>query len=168
MKRKVFYVGSVIVLTFFLYSCGVKVIDISDGLILDQKKTFAVIPFENYTDTPLAGYSVASILDGVLYSRGYKLYPKIWSIPKTEPSKEVIEEIKVKTIELGVDYIIFGNVNEFRYKTGIDGEPAVSITMYLMDAKNKKVVSGISASSTGWANESLGTIAQKLINKVIK
>ncbi|GAB6888559.1 pellicle/biofilm biosynthesis outer membrane protein PelC [Desulfothermus okinawensis JCM 13304] len=163
-----FYLIIGILFIFFISSCGVKVINITNGLTLNKEKKFAVIPFENFTDTPLAGCSVASIVEGILYSRGYKLQTKVWSIPKTEPSKKDIEKIKEKAIEMGAEFIVMGSVNEFRYKTGIDGEPAVSLTLLLYDAKAQKVVTGSTASATGWANESLGTIAQKLINKVIK
>lgn len=161
---------SILVFCFiiFISSCGVKVINITNGLNLKKEKTIAVIPFENFTDTPLAGCSVASIVEGILYSRGYKLKDKVWSIPNSEPSKEDIEKIKQKAIESGADLIILGSVNEFRYKTGIDGEPAVSLTLILYDVDTKSVIAGSTASATGWANESLGTIAQKLINKVIK
>ncbi len=106
------------------------------SFIADRKGVYAVIPFENYTETPLAGYRVASITEGVLKSRGFKVI-RVWKYSYNEPSekelRKLFEEAKRKA-----DYVVFGTVNEFRYKTGIDGEPAVSITLYVYSVKNKK------------------------------
>jgi hypothetical protein len=48
----------------------------------------------------------------------------------------------------------------------LDGEPAVSITIFVYDAKENRVVKNVAVSGSGWVNESLGTLAQKLLNRV--
>lgn len=126
---------------------------------------YAVLPFENYTETPYAGYRVASILEGVLASKGYNLIPRVWSIKDREPLEEDIEKLKESAVKNGARYIVYGSVNEFRYKTGLDGEPAVSITVSVYDAKENRVVKNVAVSGSGWVHESLGTLAQKLLNR---
>ncbi|MFZ8784368.1 hypothetical protein [Thermocrinis sp.] len=126
---------------------------------------YAVLPFENYTETPYAGYRVASILEGVLASKGYSLIPRVWSIKEKEPTEEEIKKLKESAIKNGARYIVYGSVNEFRYKTGLDGEPAVSITVLIYDARENKVVRNVTVSGSGWVHESLGTLAQKLLNR---
>ncbi len=126
---------------------------------------YAVLPFENYTETPYAGYRVASILEGVLASKGYNLIPRVWSIKEMEPLEEEIEKLKESAVKNGARYIVYGSVNEFRYKTGLDGEPAVSITVFVYDAKENRVVKNVAVSGSGWVHESLGTLAQKLLNR---
>jgi TolB-like protein len=125
---------------------------------------YAVLPFENYTETPYAGYRVASILEGVLASKGYNLIPRVWSIKERELAEEEIEKLKESAVKSGARYIVYGSVNEFRYKTGLDGEPAVSITIFVYDAKENKVVKNVAVSGSGWVHESLGTLTQKLLN----
>jgi|UniRef100_A0A7C5X2G1 hypothetical protein len=127
---------------------------------------YAVLPFENYTETPYAGYRVASILEGVLASKGYNLIPRVWSIKEREPTEEEIEKLREIAVKNGARYIVYGSVNEFRYKTGLDGEPAVSMTIFVYDAKENKVVKNVAVSGSGWVHESLGTLAQKLLNRV--
>ncbi len=149
---------------FLLLSCA-KVVDKRE-FKLTERKTYAVIPFENYTDTPLAGYRVAHILEGVLRAKGYKVADRVWEYSEEEPTKEKIREILNKASQTA-DYIITGSVNEFRYKTGIDGEPAVSISVFLIDASTGRVIRGSSLSASGWAHESLGTVTQDLIRDLL-
>ena len=146
-------------------SCA-KVVDTS-GLPLTKGKTYAVIPFENYTDTPLAGYRVASMLEGILRAKGYKVADRVWEYTDREPSKEDIRNFLHKSLKKA-EYVFFGSVNEFRYKTGIDGEPAVSISIFLIESSTGRIIGGSSLSASGWAHESLGTVAQELLRKAIE
>lgn len=135
----------------------------------DRKKgkLYTVIPFENNTETPLAGLRVASIVEGVATSKGYNLKSNIYLKEQKEYTYEDINKIIEEMKSLDVDYVITGSVNEFRYKTGIDGEPAVSITLKVYDLKNSNMVLVNVGSKTGWSHESITTVAQKLINKLL-
>ena len=160
--RKFFFL---LVLTLFvLYSCA-SVVN-KGALKINRKATYAIIPFENYTETPLAGYRVASIAEGVLASKGIKVV-RVWRYSYKEPSegdlKKLFEEAKKRA-----NYVIFGSVNEFRYKTGIDGEPVVSITLRVYDTKTERIIYTGTASASGWAYESLGTIAQRILNNLVR
>jgi hypothetical protein len=158
--RRVYF--AVLVL-FLIVGCA-RVVNQTPTLPI-KGEPYAVLPFENYTETPYAGYRVASILEGVLASKGYNLIPRVWSIKEREPTEEEIEKLKESAVENGARYIVYGSVNEFRYKTGLDGEPAVSITIFVYDAKENKVVKHVAVSGSGWVHESLGTLAQKLLNR---
>ncbi len=152
------------ILVLFLIAGCARVVNQTPTLPI-KEEPYAVLPFENYTETPYAGYRVASILEGVLASKGYNLIPRVWSIKDREPSEEEIEKLKESAVKDGARYIVYGSVNEFRYKTGLDGEPAVSITIFVYDAKENKVVKNVAVSGSGWVHESLGTLAQKLLNR---
>jgi len=154
-----------LILLFFLTSCS-RVVDVQ-RIELSKKFTYAVIPFENYTDTPLAGYRIASILEGVMRAKGFRVINRVWEYRETEPTRQELKKYFEEALKRA-DFVVFGTVNEFRYKTGIDGEPAVSISVYVYDKASGKVIKGASASASGWAHESLGTVAQKLLRKVIK
>ncbi len=132
----------------------------------DKEGLYAVLPLENYTETPYAGYRVSSIIEGVLASKRYKLIDRVWGYSEKEYSKEDIERLKEEAVKRGARYLIHGSVNEFRYKTGIDGEPAVSITLFVHDVREGKIIRSVSVSGSGWVHESLGTLAQKLIDKI--
>jgi len=101
-------------------------------------------------------------------TKHYHLVSKIWEYSEQDPDKEQLQQMMQLAKKLGSDYIVTGTINEFRYKTGIDGEPAVSITLFVYETKSGKIIWTASASDAGWSYESLGTVAQKLLNKLIK
>ena len=146
-----------------LFSCA-RVIN-QTPILKDDASPYAVLPLENFTETPYAGYRVSSILEGVLGSKGYSLIDRVWGFVEKEYSKEDIEKLKEEATRKGARYLIYGSVNEFRYKTGIDGEPAVSITLFIYDTKESRIVRTVSISGSGWVHESLGTLTQRLINQ---
>ncbi len=133
-----------------------------------KKGVYAVIPFENYTITPLAGYRVASILEGVMRAHGYNVLNRVWSYSDQEPSQKQFKAWWQKAVKDGADVIVYGTVNEFRYKTGIDGEPAVSVTLYFYDTRKKRIVWSATLSKSGLSFQSLGTVCQDLFNEALK
>ncbi len=149
--------------TVILISCA-KVID-SSKFKLSKNKAYAVIPFENYTNTPLAGYRVASMVEGILRAKGYVVIQRTWEYRDEEPTKEEIYKIK-KSLERKVSYIIMGTVNEYEYKVGVDGDPVVSITLNIYDTGRGEIVESMVLSAKGSARESLGTLTQKLLREV--
>ncbi|MEJ5172888.1 MAG: hypothetical protein WHT47_04175 [Hydrogenothermaceae bacterium] len=161
-KTLFFYVA---IFTILIASCA-KVVN-TTSLNIKKDAVYTVLPFENLTETPLAGLRVASIVEGVAVSKGYKVKNGLYGMESKEYTKQDIDSIISKVKDSGVDYVITGSVNEFRYKTGIDGEPAVSITLKIYDVKNDKVVLTNVGSKTGWSHESVGTVTQKLINSLL-
>jgi TolB-like protein len=98
----------------FLVSCStVTNLDHAELNIKDKKIT--VLPFENYTETPLAGLRVKSITEGIVSSKGYKL--SITNVNQDKDcSPEEIKKLLQELKESNIDYAITGSVNEFRYK----------------------------------------------------
>ena len=128
-----------------------------------QKKDFSISLFKlnNYTDTPRAGMRAASILEGVLLTKGYHVKSHI-------TSKEVsIKKAKKIAKQDGSKYFMYGGVSEWRYKTGIDGEPAVSLQCSLYKTKGTKLVWSSTGSDSDWGNASIGTTAQDLLSEMI-
>ena len=164
-KKLTIYLG----LVLFLFSCG-KVID-KGNFHLNKSSSYVILPFINYTDTPLAGYRVASIFGALLKANGFKVNNKpllnisnIYSLDKI--SKEDIDKY-IQQYRSKVRYIITGAVNEFSYKIGIDSEPAVSVSIYLIDAKTGQIINAATLSADGSPYDSLSTLTQSLLRKVI-
>jgi len=116
-----------------------------------KNRVCAIVPFENLTETPLAGKRVAAIAYGVLRSKGYKVV-----LFEKKPSPQELEKFPC---------VIEGFVNEWRYKVGIDGEPAVSVTYVVKDTIAHKNVSSGTLSATEWGNKSLGVLTQELFER---
>lgn len=132
------------------------------------EQSLALLVLKNNTETPQAGFRASSILKGILEARGVKVKFYLDKDKQDEYLPEVAKEIALKAKAEGIKYFLSGEVNEWRYKTGIDGEPAVSITLILRDLESGEIVwSGVGAKS-GWGHESLGTVAQEVLLELVE
>ena len=66
----------------------------------------------------------------------------------------------------GGDYLVTGSVEEWRYKSGLDGEPAVGLSLKITSLSDNRIVWSGSASRSGWPRESLSGTAQKVIQQL--
>ena len=132
-------------------------VDVNETHEEKQNVTVTMFKLNNYTDTPRAGMRASNILEGVLLSKGYDITSHITQkLPSMKKAKKIAKED-------GSKYFIYGGVSEWRYKTGIDGEPAVSMQISLYKTKNSKLVWTATGSDSDWGNASVGTTAQDLI-----
>lgn len=100
-------------------------------------------------------------------AKGYRIAGRIWEDRKDDYSQKEIRRFMDIAKQQGNRCVISGQVNEWRYKTGIDGEPAVSLVINVYDTEKGEVVWSGVVSGSGWSYESLGVLSQKLINKIL-
>ena len=129
-----------------------------------QKKnnvTITLFRLNNYTDTPRAGMRASNLVEGVLLSKGYVIKNRmVEKVPTLKKARSIAQND-------GSKYFIYGGVSEWRYKTGIDGEPAVSLQVSLYKTENLEVVWSATGSDSDWGNASIGTTAQDLLHKMM-
>jgi len=154
-------------LIFFVTACSSLINKQEVKLPLDKK--YAIASFWNYTETPMAGLRASSIVESVLAKKGLFLSSLIEGSEEIENSKSKKDFLRAKKAEaksLGVTYLIVGNVQEWRYKTGIDGEPVVSFSINVVDLQRDRVVfSGVGAKSA-WGHKSIGVVAQEIAQEL--
>ena len=64
-------------------------------------------------------------------------------------------------------YVITGSVEEWQYKNGLDGEPAVGISPQILEPASGRVVWSSSGARAGWSRESVAGAAQKVLRKLV-
>ena len=129
-----------------------------------KKSTIKITIFRlnNYTDTPRAGLRASNIMEGILITKGYKIKSHIYDkTPNLKKARKIAKADKSK-------YFMYGGVSEWRYKTGIDGEPAVSLQATLYKTKNGKKEWSATGSDSDWGNASIGTTAQDLLLEMME
>ena len=131
--------------------------DINDTHQEKKDITVSVFRLQNFTDTPRAGMRASNIAEGILKSKGYQIISHVNE--KKYSFKKAYRQAKNDDSK----YFLFGGVSEWRYKTGIDGEPAVSLQMSLYKTKNKKLIWSATGSDSDWGNGSIGTTAQSMM-----
>ncbi|HHD77832.1 MAG TPA: penicillin-binding protein activator LpoB [Campylobacteraceae bacterium] len=135
-----------------------------------QKSKIAVIPFYNYTQTPMAGYSAASIAATLLKAHGFSAVPQ-----NLQPDSDTLtDENRIdlqKRIAIfrqqGYRYILSGEVTEWRYKSGIDAEPVVGLVINVIDTADGKVRYSAAGSQNALSTDALSTVAQHILDKLL-
>lgn len=122
----------------------------------------AVFAFKNYTDTPQAGERAANLFEGILSAKGYRTFNRV------DDAERSLSQMRAQARSMHAPYLLTGGVSEWRYKTGIDGEPAVSLQVKLVDTATGRVVWSAAGSRNDWGNASIGTTAQELFNDFLE
>ncbi len=143
-----------------------------DPAPLDASARWAMLPIANHTDTPQAGLRAESITEGVLRARGVKnvvRYPAAMGADALlEPAERKLQDDARKWArEQGARYGVYGAVDEWRYKVGIDGEPAVGLAITIVDLQSGQVMFSAVGGKSGWSREALSAVAQKLVRDLL-
>ena len=142
------------------------------GPAIERNAKWVMLPVLNHTDVPQAGLRAEAITEGLLRSYGVSdlvRYPAVLNSDTLfEPAeRKVYVEAEKWARTQGARYAIYGAVDEWRYKVGIDGEPAVGVAMHIIDLQTNAVVwTGVGGKS-GWSREALSAVAQKLIRQLL-
>lgn len=137
---------------------------------LSRSAKWGIVPMVNYSQTPQAGERSEQILLSVLSSHG--LQPRVY--PTTTQGEQALMDDNERLTgalewarDQKLDYVVAGSVEEWQYKNGLDGEPAVGISLRVLDAKDGTVLWSKSGARAGWSRESLAGNAQTVIDKLV-
>ena len=160
-------VGSAIVL---LGACST--IDRGQPPALERNAPWVVLPFANHTETPLAGNRAESIAQALLHAKGVgqvRRYPAstqqeaLFDAGEAKRQQEVLAWAR----EQQAKYALTGAVDEWRYKVGVDGEPAAGVTLEIIDVASGNTLWSGAGGKSGWSREALSAVAQKLIRELL-
>lgn len=139
---------------------------------LERDATWVVLPFANHTETPLAGNRAEAISLALLQARGVgrvQRYPggaqqeALFDAGDAKRQEEVLAWAREKQAK----YALAGAVDEWRYKVGVDGEPAAGVTLQIIDVATGDTLWSGTGGKSGWSRESLSGVAQKLIRSLM-
>lgn len=132
----------------------------------------ALLPVANFTDVPQAGLRVEAMLEPALRQAGLTqlaVYPAQLN-PETlfEPAERKAQAEAEKWARAqGMRYVVTGAVNEWRYKVGVDGEPAVGLMVQVKDLKSDQIVYSAAGGRTGGSREALAAVGQRLAAELV-
>lgn len=175
-------------LIFLLNACSVD--QIYHGKALDNQAHWVLLPVVNRSQTPQAGQRVEAILASLLRSRGVKSISHYPSTPQSQVLMMLDEQARYNAalkwaLTQGFRYAITGTVEEWRYKAGLDGEPAVGLTLRVIDLQHHKkpasqtgattltryetqpVLWSATGARTGWGREGIAAATQTLLNNLL-
>lgn len=139
---------------------------------LERNATWVVLPFANHTETPLAGNRAEAIAEALLHAKGVgqvRHYPAntqqeaLFDAGEAKRQQEVLAWAR----EQQAKYALTGAVDEWRYKVGVDGEPAAGVTLQIIDVATGNTLWSGAGGKSGWSREALSAVAQKLIRQLL-
>jgi hypothetical protein len=170
--KKIFLIITSAVLFAFVQS-GCTHLDSKASIKLSNAEPWVILPFQNLAETPRAGERVESLLQSILKNQGVN---KLAFYTKNDPGNltlfiddgKQLETAKNWAKAKGFRYGITGSVQEWRYKNGLDGEPAVGLTLNIIDLrKNDALLWTATASRTGWGSENLTRTTIKVLHTLL-
>lgn len=154
-----------------LSSCG-GVTRVQHGPALDARTRWILLPIENHSETPLAGERLEALLGTVLRARGVR---QLDQPPEpSDPDEAATMSDRERSLaalawagQHGYAYGVGGSVEEWRYKSGLEGEPAVGLTVRVVKFPEETVVWSGTTSRTGWAHESVSSTALRAVDGLV-
>lgn len=137
---------------------------------LPRAAQWGLVPMVNYSQTPQAGERSEQILVSSLNRKGLqpRLYPHVTQgeLALVDDRERLAEALRWAR-QQRLDYVVSGSVEEWQYKNGLDGEPAVGISLRVIDPATGQVLWSKSGARAGWSRESLSGAAQKVIDSLV-
>ncbi len=155
-----------------LAASGCAIYDHANPQTLDRGAKWALLPILNFTETPQAGLRIEAITEGQLRAMGIgrlQRYPAGMNNETLfEPAERKAVEEAIKWAKAqGYRYGITGSVEEWRYKVGVDGEPAAGVALQIIDLQTDSVVWSAVGAKTGWSREAVSAVAQKVVKQLL-
>lgn len=139
---------------------------------LQSGASWTVLPFANHTETPMAGNRAESIAQALLQAKGIGPVKRYSATAQQEALFDAgdakrQDDALAWAREQGIRYALAGTVDEWRYKVGVDGEPAAGVTLRILDVETGDTVWSGTGGKSGWSREALSAVAQKLIRDLL-
>ena len=148
--------------------CATTQINTSASPHPDRQAVWCVLTPLNNTSTPYAGRRAQQQLAALLGARGLKevvVAPLARSdepLPIGEGAKEQRQQL-AWAHQHGARYALLGSVDEWHYKIGLDGQPAVGFTLQLRDLRSGKTLWSGAASASGSSREGLAVLSERTL-----
>lgn len=158
-------------LTLSLGACSTM--NVAPAPHLAAGDVIAVVPMANYTETPEAGRRAASMAFSILHvENGGNVVQDTQDTHGDPLLGDADPQSLSRALEwarkANARYALTGAVEEWRYKVGVDGEPAVGLTFNLIDLNSGKTVWSATGSRSGWSRSGLASVAQSLIDSLLQ
>jgi len=163
---------AVVCMAGWTVACSTAQLSVAPSPALDSQASWALLPVTNHTDTPQAGLAAEALLAHALRSRGLgqlQTYPlALTKDTLFEPTERKVTEEALKWAKAqGIRFAVTGSVQEWRYKVGIDGEPAVGMALQVVDVASGAVLWTASGARSGWSREALSGVAQGMVTQLV-
>ncbi len=158
----------------FIAGCASVQVQSAHPVHIARAGRWAVLPFANNTETPLANERAAFTAAALLQVDGETL---VGNLPHASRAQQLLggdwrqryRKAMVAARNSGALYGLAGSVDEWGYRAGINAQPVVGLTLWVIDLRDNKVVwSGVASGSGGhFSGDGTSTLGQTLIRRLL-
>lgn len=151
---------------------GCAVIDVQRGPALSAGRRWALLPIRNHGEAPRAGERVEALVGTLLRTqKGVELEPYPVA-EEAEPLADLDGQRRYARAlawarARGLAYAVTGSVAEWRYRGGPAGEPAVGVSLSVLDPESGRVLWSASGARAGLERETVSGVAQGLLRAMV-
>ena len=158
--------------TCALAACSSTVKNVSMTTPLKSSARWALLPVSNFAETPQAGERIEALLDTVVRRRGVRAIEQHPPLKEDDThlllsDRQRYQESLSWARDQKFDYALGGSVEEWRYKGGLDGEPAVGLSVQVVEVATNRVVWSASGTRTGGGGDNLSGTALELLDTLL-
>jgi len=160
-----------------LSGCGVTVIRTQHAAPVPAEVRWVLLPFANHSEAPQCAERVEAMTETLLRMRGVSRLVTYAAEPADDRKdlrrtllgdgeRDAMRDMAWAKSQ-GFVYAISGSVEEWRYRSGLEGEAAVGISVRVIDLSHDKVIWSASGTDTGPAHEAVSGTALRLIDQLL-
>ena len=156
-------------LLLLLAGCTSVVHDGGKSKVNEGRFRMVMPPFLNATEHEHAGQALTQLTGSILLEFGIPLYQTEYILSKSDDDTAPKQEVRYLQIaqENKATYLLSGTVHEYRYKSDLSANPAVGITLRLVNVADGRTLWQGSSSKVGGAYSSLTATAQTAVRDLI-
>ncbi len=127
-------------------------------------------PFVNATDDEHASRALTEMTGSALVEAGISLFQTEELLIKSAADKAQGADGRYAELARTVSatHLLIGTVHEYRYKTDLDGDPAVGITLRLVDAATGQTLWQGTSGNVGYAFASVTSAGRKAVRTLVQ
>ncbi len=153
-------------------ACSSTVTSVQRSSALKVRARWVMLPISNFSDTPQAGERIEAMLETMLRKGGVVSLDRYPPIKDDEThlmvgDRQRYEESLSWAHQQRFDYGVAGSVEEWRYKSGLEGEPAVGLSVRIVDLRTDRVLWSGSGSRTGGGGENASGTALRVLDALL-
>jgi hypothetical protein len=159
-----------ITLLAILLSGGCAVRAVQPSPTFAPKARWVVLPFLNEAETPQAGDVAQGIATALLRVRGFAELEELGPAAEETSTFDARRRYEARLSQAraeGFTYAIGGRVQEWRYRTGAGAEPAVSMSVCVVELATRRVVWTATGARSGWSSDTAGGTAHLLLRELL-
>jgi polysaccharide biosynthesis protein PelC len=168
-RTKIMKKLQLLALLLLLPGCTTVVHNAGKSQVSEGTSRMVMPPFLNATENEHAGQALTQLTGSTLLEYGMPLYQTEDILSKTADETAPKQEARYLQIaqENKATYLLLGTVHEYRYKSDLSANPAVGITLRLVNVADGVTLWQGSSSKVGLAYSSLTSTAQKAVRDLV-